>query len=109
MAKVTKIELIDDLTGQPIEDNDSPTVQFALDGVDYEIDLNSKNEEKFRKALAPYVEKAHRVGKKTGKRGKRTQVGPPAAEVRAWAISEGMDVPERGRIPQEIWDAYNAS
>lgn len=107
MAKVTTIELIDDLDGKPIEDNDTPTVQFSLDGVDYEIDLSNKNEEKFRKALAPYVAVAHRVGRKTGKRGKKVQVGPTAQEVRAWANQNNIDVPDRGRIPQGVWDAFN--
>jgi hypothetical protein len=32
--------------------------------------------------------------------------GPPAPEVRRWAQQEGYDVPERGRLPQDLIDAY---
>jgi hypothetical protein len=28
------------------------------------------------------------------------------AMVRAWAAAEGMDVPERGRLPEAVWEAY---
>lgn len=32
---------------------------------------------------------------------------PTTAEVRAWARSEGIDVPDRGRLRPEVWDAYH--
>jgi hypothetical protein len=38
------------------------------------------------------------------------QVGPTAAEIRAWAASEGITVAERGRIPAAVLEAFrNAS
>lgn len=33
-------------------------------------------------------------------------VEPTTAEVRAWAREAGLDVPDRGRLRPEIWDAY---
>jgi ERCC4 domain/Lsr2 len=35
--------------------------------------------------------------------------GPSTAEVRAWARSQGIAVPERGRLRPEIWDAWRAA
>jgi hypothetical protein len=104
MAQQQTVTFIDDLDGKPITDNDDPTVRFALDGKEYQIDLNDKNQEKLRKALSPFIEKAQRVGR-NGRAGKRTQVSN-AAHIRAWAKDNGFDVPDRGRIPADVKDAY---
>ncbi|QWQ44798.1 DEAD/DEAH box helicase family protein [Streptomyces sp. YPW6] len=32
---------------------------------------------------------------------------PPVAEVRRWAKDQGMDVPPRGRLRSDIWDAWH--
>ncbi|UQA91130.1 Lsr2 family DNA-binding protein [Streptomyces halobius] len=34
---------------------------------------------------------------------------PAVAEVRAWARRQDLDVPPRGRLRQEIWDAWHAA
>lgn len=34
---------------------------------------------------------------------------PTTAEVRAWAVAEGLPVSDRGRLRPEVWDAYRAS
>jgi pyridoxine/pyridoxamine 5'-phosphate oxidase len=31
---------------------------------------------------------------------------PTASQVRAWARSQGLEVPDRGRLSSEIWSAY---
>lgn len=33
--------------------------------------------------------------------------GPSAADIRAWATQKGLEVPGRGRLPQEIREAYD--
>lgn len=38
-----------------------------------------------------------------------TRHAPAVAEVRAWARDQGMDVPSRGKLRQEIWDAWHAA
>ncbi|MEU1907442.1 Eco57I restriction-modification methylase domain-containing protein [Streptomyces hygroscopicus] len=35
--------------------------------------------------------------------------GPAASEVRAWARANGIDVPARGRLRPEVWDAWRRS
>ncbi|WP_423248113.1 Lsr2 family DNA-binding protein [Streptomyces xanthophaeus] len=35
--------------------------------------------------------------------------GPAAAQVRSWARGQGPDVPPRGKLRAEIWDAYRAA
>lgn len=109
MAQKVQIILEDDLDGGEADE----TVSFALDGTSYEIDLNDANAQKLRDALATYVGHARKV---TGARGRRstsgratTGSGPSAKDVREWARENGHDVPDRGRIPAEVRDAYDAA
>jgi hypothetical protein len=104
MAQKVHIVLVDDLDGSDAEE----TVTFGLDGATYEIDLNSTNAAKLRAAVTPYVGHARRVGGRRGIR-KAASNGPSAAEIRAWARSNGYDVPDRGRVSAEVRSAYEAA
>lgn len=107
MRKVQVI-LIDDIDGTDAD----RSVQFSLDGSSYEIDLSKENAAKFEKALAPYIEKATKIpaARAAGARAKRTASGrSKAAEVRAWAKEQGIAVPDRGRVPNDILEQYDAA
>lgn len=107
MRKVQVI-LIDDIDGTDAD----RTVQFSFDGTSYEIDLSNDNAAKLEKALAPFVEKATKVSsaRAAGSRAKRTASGrSKAAEVRAWAKEQGIPVPDRGRVPNDILEQYEAA
>jgi len=105
MAQKVHIVLVDDIDGSEAEE----TVTFGLDGTTYEIDLNSANSAKLRDALASYIGHARKVG--GGRRGSRkaSTGGPSAAEIRAWARSNGYDVPDRGRVRADVRSAYDAA
>lgn len=107
MAKRTLVEIIDDLDGSRIESHAGGTFPFALEGVNYEIDLTNVHADELRQAMAPFIAKARRVG--GGRRTSRTATSGNAAEIRAWAKANGHDVPERGRIPASIAEAYRAA
>ncbi|MEI5672635.1 MULTISPECIES: histone-like nucleoid-structuring protein Lsr2 [unclassified Nocardioides] len=107
MAQKVITQLVDDIDGTDLGDGDGETVVFALDGQTYEIDLSTKNAEVLRSAVAKYVEAGRRVGRATGRASKRTQSGPAAAEIRDWARSNGFEVPDRGRIPQGVREAFD--
>ncbi len=103
-----KIILEDDLEGGPAEE----TVQFGLDGRQYEIDLSTANAEKLREALRPYAASARRAqSKPTRATGPRASSGgnPETAKIRAWAKENGYEVSDRGRIHQSVKDAYYAA
>jgi hypothetical protein len=106
--KRTIIELIDDLDGTTPE---ATTITFGIDGKMYEIELGERNEVRLRKALAPFLEKARPVRqKRTPKKrttGKRQR--PEPAKVREWAAKNGVEVADKGRIPQEVMDQYAAA
>ncbi len=111
MAQKVQILLVDDLDGGEA----SETVEFALDGTSYEIDLSEKNAAALRDALAIYVAEGRKV---TGRRGSSSKPkaarsssngGPAASEIREWARANGWDVPERGRVSAEVRKAYDAA
>ena len=112
MAKQIIHKLVDDLDGGDADE----TVKFALDGIQYEIDLSKKNAAKLRDAFAQYVERGTKVGRGgvvVGGRAARGRGGAAADReqnkaIRAWAKREGKDISDRGRIPQEIVDEYHA-
>ena len=108
MAQRTRIELVDDIDGNDADE----TVTFALDGASYEIDLSAKNATKMRDGLAVYVGSGRKVGGRrrrgAGSRASRSS-STNTAEVRAWARDNGYDVSDRGRIPEEIRQAYDAA
>lgn len=114
MAQKVTVSLVDDLDGSEAEE----TVEFGLDGAFYEIDLSEENAERLRDALAEYVEHARRSGgrKRTGGRVAVAGRAPRTASadreqnqaMREWARKQGMNISDRGRIPKEVAEAYNA-
>ncbi|GAA2510982.1 Lsr2 family protein [Streptomyces gobitricini] len=112
MAQRVVVTLFDDLDGGEAAE----TVTFGLDGRTYEIDLNPANAKKLRKTLAPYMaagrkQSASRAGTGGGPGRpraayKHTSLEPDPAAVRAWAQSNKMDVPARGRIPKRVYEAF---
>lgn len=113
MARKVTVTLTDDLDDTITADE---TVTFALDGAEYEIDLSKKNAAKLRKALEPYTTAGRRSSgrKRTGSigGGARSRAAIDREQSRAirdWAKSAGVHVSDRGRISQDVIDAYNAA
>lgn len=105
MARTMKVVLTDDIDGTPADE----TVEFPVDGTDYEIELNSDNAAKFREVLEPYISKARRVsGSRTSKK-KVTSSRFDPVKVRDWARDNGFEVSERGRLSSEVIEAYEKS
>jgi hypothetical protein len=51
--------------------------------------------------------KASKSSTKSSRKAKKTE--PTAAQIRAWALENGYVVPDRGRIPQDVREAFIAS
>jgi hypothetical protein len=75
MAQKVIVELVDDLDGTASADVN--TVNFALDGARYEIDLTEHNANRLRDAVADYVVAVRRTGGRI-KRGASPATSPPA-------------------------------
>ncbi|MDR3659267.1 MAG: Lsr2 family protein [Mycobacterium sp.] len=113
MAKKVTVTLVDDFDGEGAADE---TVEFALDGVSYEIDLTAKNATKLRNDLKKWVEAGRRVGgRRRGRataatgRGRASIDREQSAAIRDWARRNGHNVSSRGRIPAEIIEAFHAA
>ncbi len=107
-----RIVLSDDLDGSEA----TQTINYVIDGQEYEIDLSDENVQRFHEALEPFVSASRQVsrqaaparrGRGDGRRRGGTSGRSDIAQIRAWAESQGMDVSARGRIKKEIIDAYD--
>jgi hypothetical protein len=109
VAQKIQTLFIDDIDGSEAEG----TVRFALDGAEYEIDLNAKHAEALRKALSRYVEAARRssgTARRPVRGGRRTAAsGLNTTEVREWAKAQGIEVKDRGRVPAELVVRFRAA
>jgi hypothetical protein len=111
MAQRVNVVLVDDIDGSDATE----TVSFALDGVDYEIDLSDEHAEAIREAVSLYIGHARRTGgrRRSNRRASSgagaDSAGASAADIRAWARENGWDVPERGRVSAEVREAYSAA
>jgi hypothetical protein len=107
MAQKVLVQFVDDLDGTSADD--VATVQFGLDGVSYEIDLNAANAERLRKIYAGHVAAARRTGGrlKAGSRpGGQAARSGEAGQIREWALENGFELSGRGRIPAHVIEAY---
>jgi uncharacterized membrane protein len=110
VAQKIQTLFIDDIDGSEAEG----TVRFALDGAEYEIDLNAKHAEALRKSLSRYIEAARRSTGTTrrparGGRSKAASSGLNTTEVREWAKAQGIEVKDRGRVPAELVVRFRAA
>ena len=111
MAQKITTLFIDDIDGGEAEG----TVRFALDGTEYEIDLNAEHTEELRSALGKYVTHARKVGGgvRRGARGVgragRGASAPNTTEVRNWARENGIEIKDRGRVPADVMAKYQAA
>ena len=106
MAQRMITTLVDDIDGTEAAE----TIKFALDGQSFEIDLSEKNAEALRQTLGYWTQRARTSGRPPLTRRRLATVGTSRnAEIRAWAHSNGYDVPARGRIPQRIAAAFDAA
>lgn len=105
MAKRVITKLEDDLDGSDANE----TISFAIDGAEYEIDLNEAHANELREALSKFTA----VARKTGGRGRpvrRSNTGSADARaVRLWAADNGIQVNTRGRIQADVMEQYAAA
>jgi hypothetical protein len=114
MAEVREVRLIDDLDGSEAAE----TIDFGLDGREFQIDLSEDNALKLRDSIAEFVAAARRAprGPRASGRGNTSgnvNKGVPTrrdraqtAAIRQWAQQHGHVVAERGRVPKTIVEAY---
>ena len=105
MARKVHVQLIDDISGEDAQE----TVRFALDGVEYEIDLAEENAAGLRAALEPFIGHSRRVRGSSVSQSARatTSSREKTQQIREWAEANGYNPSARGRISQGIKKAYD--
>lgn len=113
MAQKVTTHLVDDLTGDTIEDGKGRTMSFSFDGPHYEIDLTDDNADALREAFSDYVAAARKIAGRAGRTGSGSTPkrgnSEELAKIREWANTNGHEVSSRGRISQAVRDAYDAA
>ena len=99
----TVVEYFDDMTGETVSGDELHRQKFSVGGKQYELEGTQETIAAFLEVVRPYTEKAKKVPART------RQGGPSNSEVRAWCKRTGVEVSERGRIPQDIIDQYLAA
>ena len=97
------VELVDDIDGSPAME----TIRFALDSVEYSIDLSGRNAEKLRGDMEKWVRAHKRSG--VGDLERRRTVAADLKAVRAWAASNKIELSSRGRVPRKVIEQYHAA
>ena len=100
---ITRLE--DDIDGGEAAE----TVQFSIDGVEYEIDLSERNANRLRNSLKEFISHGRKVGGRRGRRSKSPFDGVDSHAVRVWAEANGIQVSTRGRIPADLISQYHAA
>jgi Lsr2 len=107
MARKLRVTYADDLDGEEFE-AEQPTYRFGLDGRDYEIDLKPANRKKLENAFAEYARHARRA-KAVRRRGGPARDRERPAQIREWARTHGIEVSDRGRIPDDVIRRYQST
>ena len=110
--EITDVQLVDDIDGSPA----TATIEFTFDGKNYVIDLSEANATAFNAALAPYIEHARRDRRGPANKRKPRSSSEAArakrqknAQIRAWALENGVTVSKRGQLGQDTIAAYEAA
>jgi hypothetical protein len=106
MARSYVAVIKDDLTGEVIEEGRAVTIEFAVNGKAYTIDLGPENAAGFHDALAKFIAAATKVGGPVRTRRSGSRGTQDLAAIRAWATDHGYSVAARGRISSDIKEAY---
>lgn len=107
----TKVVMVDDIDGYDGED--VAKRDFEVAGTQFTIDLGDANYKKLTEtleALAPYLEKATTV-KRAGRARKSANAAPRLrgysnSDVRDWAQAQGIEIGERGKITDEVYQRF---
>lgn len=113
MAQRYQVIRISDLSGEDLGEG-GQAIEFAVGSDQYVIDLSDDEAAEFHETLRRYVDVATKTkGRGVRKSGKQSSgTGSNKDELQAirdWASKNGYEVSNRGRIKQEIVDAYRAA
>lgn len=105
MATERVVTLVDDID----QSEGASSYTFAFQGTTYEIDLSDAHRDELLQALQPYIAVGRRQGRASTGRTSAPRRSQESATIRAWARENGHQVPDRGRLSQDVVAAYRAA
>jgi Lsr2 len=117
MAAITSLVDDFDKANDIVTTEGVETVSFAYKGKSYEVDLKPDNQKELDELLGQYIEVGREVssakaasGSKRARSLTRTRTADTDTQkIREWAAANGHDVSKRGRISDEVRQAYLAA
>ena len=112
VARRAVVELVDDIDGTVFGD-EGESINYAVDGAEYEIDLKDEHAKEFRDALDYWIAHSRRAGGRKRRANRVTDpIGPTprtgeVKKIREWATEQGYEMPSRGRIRADIVQAFH--
>ena len=109
MAQRVITQLICDKCGN--EAADATTISYGVGRSAYEMDLCGKCNGQWDKSIQPYIEFSRRTSGGRGRPAGSRQIAKPVIEiqrdwtpkeVRTWAAENDIEIPARGRIPEQV-------
>ena len=115
MARRTKVVVVCDRHRGEVEA--VGTMEIAIDGERRKLDLCAEHLAELRRTMRPWLRQAatpatkgrSRTAAKKRSSGGRAARSTDAADVRAWAKANGWKLPDRGRIPTAVREAFSAA
>lgn len=87
---------------------DAETVTFGFAGTWYEIDLTDAERKDLEGSLASYLEAARKSDSPAPRPSSMPKTTPnERLQIRKWAEANGIEVPNFGRIPLTVYEAYD--
>lgn len=105
MATKPVTVLVDDIDGGTA----SHTVELALDGERYELDLSTTHRHELVRNLARYMAVARRTGGDGAPTPHYTHTAVDPRAVREWARARGIDIPSGKRVPKDVIEQFRAA
>lgn len=114
MAVISKV--VSDLDGV----EDAKAFHFAIEGVEYSIDVTSDQKKQFLEVISSYTKAAkvtplkqkatvHRDGTTRAQNSPYAHLNTPEnrAILRVWAERTGVELNPAGRIPERVWEQFD--
>ena len=108
MARSTRVITICDRHRGEVEA--AGTVEVVIDGERRKLDLCADHLSELRRLMRPWLKSPGTTSaRRSGVRKASRRGNSDAAVVRQWALDQGYDLPARGRIPNDVREAYKSA
>lgn len=107
MARREVTQFFDDFDNTALSHDEVNIVEFAVNGIDYTMELSEKNLQKFQAAVDPYIAVARRTPRTATRKPNSNASLNRNKRIREWAQANNIEVSKRGRIASDVIEKFN--